>query len=268
MLPMVGPQKSMLHMWNPQLLQLPIFKDVVCIAPFQCRGLNQVINLVGMTKMGISAAGDESWGTNQYGPCWANVSATIDTEIPATIMNYNNFTLLSWASTVSTDAGREMLAGVWEGAQQYIRFGRSGNNFYAYFRVPTGTRSFSNATVPNNDGNMHCFIASSNHTGLDGHFDGQFVEAGGTVVGSNAGQANNFEIGAYDGRSDSWVGNISLTMLWNRGLSPEECRQVYEMGPSLTPLNEQFPIPYRSAIGAGSSSFEASWARNSNQVLL
>jgi len=262
---MVGQVKNPLHLFNPQLLTLPIFKDIIVVSPFMYRNDDYATNLVNMNRMAISS-GSNSWGQNEYGPCWKDVSSTIDTIIPTAALNYNNFTIVSWASTISTDTGRELLAGVWQASDQYIRFGRSGNNFYAYVRVPVGTQSGTIAT-PNNDGNMHCFILSSNLFSLDMFFDGYQVRDSGTPAGSYLGNSTAFEIGGYFGNTDQWVGNISLTMIWNRGLTPSEARQIYEMGPSLTPLQNNFPIPYRGAIGAGAPSFKAAWAFNSNQVL-
>lgn len=262
---MVGTVKNPLHMFNPQILQLPVFKDVIVVCPFMYRNDGYALNLVGMKQQVISS-GTNAWGQNEYGPCWKNTSSSIDTDISTAAINYNNFTIVSWASTISVDAGREMLGGVWMAADQYIRFGRSSNNFYIYFNVPVGPQSIAVGNN-NNDGNMHCWIASSNHLSLDGYFDGSQIYSTGTPVGSYLGDANTLEIGAYDGNSDQWVGDISLTMMWNRGLSPSECRQIYEMGPSLTPLQNNFPIPYRGAIGSGTPTFVPAWATNSNQVL-
>lgn len=264
----VGPPKNLLHFYNPSLLQMPIFKDAVVVAPFMGRGVNSVMNLVDNKAMTISAAGTESWDRDEYGSCWKNTSATITTNYTTETFDYNNWTFVMWASTDSVLTGRQMLGGHWKSASQYLRFGRSSNNFYIYVKSPTGTQSLSVSGLNNNDGKTHCWIGSANHLSLDAHFDGALVGASGAPVGTALGDSAALEIGAYDSRSDSWVGSICMAMMWNRGLSLSECRQIYEMGPSLAPVNEEFPVPYRTAIGSGTPSFNAAWAFNSNQVLL
>ncbi|MCK5644526.1 MAG: hypothetical protein KAJ19_27255, partial [Gammaproteobacteria bacterium] len=265
---MVGPVKNPLRMFNPQLLILPVFKDIKILCPFMYRNSMYALDLVGMRQHPLEGSGaGSSWGQNEYGPCWSNVTGSIETTQGTAGWDWNNFTMVIWASTISSAETREILGGVWVGADDYIRFGRSSNTYYIYIKSGGTSRSMAPAVANNNDGNIHCWILSSKTTGLDGYFDGALVGSAAAVPSRAGAVGETLEIG--DNNEDyEWIGDFSLAMVWNRGLSPSEARQIYEMGPSLTPLRNNFPIPYRGAVGVGTPSFNAAWAKNSNQVLL
>jgi hypothetical protein len=264
----IGPPKNPLHMYDPTLLQLPIFKDAVIILPFMYRNSDYAMNIVGM-KQEPFHGNQGSWGYNEVGPMWSTVSSAIITGYSLENFNWNNWTQVAWFSTTAENSGRRILGGTWIGSSEYIRWGYSGANFYVYAKSGAGTGLIlDEPDYPINDGKIHCAIASSRPTRMESYLDGAplfNVPAAGSNVGDDS---HYWEIGDYWATDDPWVGDISLSILWNRGLSPAECREVYEMGPSLTLLRNNFAPPYRGAIGAGAASFKAAWAKNSNQVIL
>lgn len=265
---LVGPPKNPLHMFNPQILQQPIFKDIFALCPFYYRSDKAAVDVVGMKRWPFYSGGSGlTWGQNEYGPCIINTTSSIIVQRSTADLAWNDFTYVVWASTTSVAAGRELLGGKYISGSQYMRFGRSGNNFYIYLKSAGGTTSMSQAAPNHNDGNVHCFICSSSPSSLEGYYDGVLLSST-AGAGSDTGGLTTYLEFADNDSGESWVGALSLGMIWSRGLSAVECRQIYEMGPSLTPINEQFPMPYRGAIGAGTSSFEAGWAINSNRVLL
>jgi len=266
---MVGPPKNRAHLFDPLLLQHPVFSGLILGQPFMDYGLAQDQNIVRVNGT-TTPAGAFSWSRNEYGPCGAvGPDEGLVTTLFSDDFDYQSFTFIIWAATTSTGTGRELFFGTYLSSAEYIRAGRSSNNYYWYIKSGDGIRTTSEATVGHNDGQTHCFGLSSSPLSMDLYFNGdwqrQIFQGAYPVSHFGSSDTDPIEIGSND-TADTWLGTMSLALLWNRGLSPLEMKLVYDMGPSLT-LPSGMDEIYRAAISEGAPAFNAAWAYNSNQVL-
>lgn len=263
---MVGPPKNKLHLIDPGILQLPIFRGLLYLQPFINTGGNSVMDLVLTNGLQVrNSSTDVTWGYNEYGPTMVNNEGWVVTNVPSNKITMDSFTLLSWASTESTETTRELLGGFYDNADLYIRFGRNANQ-PAIIVKTAGYAISTAAAAGHNDGLVHMFGATSSSDALKMYYEGKEI-ASETAIDGASGTTEEFWIGNTD-EDYGWIGDISLAAAWNRPLSPAEMDLIYRMGPSLALLQDNFPIEFRGAVAAGAPPFNAAWAYNSNQGTL
>lgn len=258
--------KNILHLMNPMLMQQPIFQGCIFCIPLFEGNTDKVVDLVRSNGQGVLMSG-MPWGRDEYGPHVIPSSQDyILTGCSTSKINMENFTLMFWGSTEDSSTGKIYTMGFWYNSELSMEFGRRSNNPGIVGKTLDGYSNVNGSAPGHNDGNTHCFCATSNADALKVYVDGIEVASGAALDDEAGDAATNFRIG-YTGTNVAWDGTMSLGAGWNRGLTPREVYELYRMGPGLYPISDNFDINFRAAISAGAPAFNAAWAYNSNQVL-
>ena len=264
---MVHQPKNKIHMSNPMLLQQPIFRGMIFCIPLLEGNADNVIDLVRRNGQGVLMSG-MPWSRDEYGP---NVIPTgndyILTGCPTSQISMSHWTLMFWGATTDSSSNKIYTMGFWHDANLSIEFGRRSNNPGIVVNTALGYNNVNGSAPGHNDGNIHCFMATSDDTTIRVYVDGVEVASDGSIDDEAGNAATYFRVG-YTGSNVAWDGTMSFGAGWNRGLSPVEVYELYRMGPGLQILSEEIISPFSAAVGAGTPAFIPAWAINSNQVLL
>jgi len=139
-------------------------------------------------------------------------------------LSTGNYTCVAWIK-VNPVGGSIQIASNWTGGSSGCHFASVVNGkLYGFAGI-----EIYNASDDLRDGKWH--LVSVRRVGNFGLFNVDGKETFGSTIGSNDAGASPLNIGSRaDAVSQTFSGQIAEVLLWNRALSPNEIRQLYQLG--------------------------------------
>jgi hypothetical protein len=175
-------------------------------------------------------------------------------------------TFMHWANTVSAEATAEYLTLNYMDGDNFIKFGRLDNKIYCVLKIDENWAELDGAALNNNDGLDHQWVFVSDAQGIATYFDGVLIASDVSIGKSGVFDSSTINIGG-DG-SEGFIGNITSSCSWKRGLSGAEIFELYKRGPKLGLASQMEIDPsfFGAIMGAGSA-WNPAFASNNNFVL-
>lgn len=155
-------------------------------------------------------------GTNDY----------VDTTVSGS-SGYTSTSIGAWVKTTDSTSNKIILgSGEWG---FYINRFDSGK-FFAFLDGSSGNNDASQDSITTiNDGVWHYLFASNDGTTTKIYVDGKLENSFAETYAANA--SNGLAIGANEGASSFFAGQIDEVRVFNRALSPAEVQQLYNFAP-------------------------------------